>query len=151
MTVLLWCTFEQDVNRIFPIYAGATNQAQKGCNTKSREIPQLQYAKDRGREGVNPGFEKIETKDSKCGRDVLFGGLNFIREVQKIKHFLQLSNSLLMIRQFLSNIDLTSYNSGLSGTSDLRQNGEGGEYGYLQSGFPGTLCGIPKCTVHLCM
>ncbi len=36
------------------------------------------FAKDRGGGGVNPGFGKIETKDSKYGRDVLFGGLQFV-------------------------------------------------------------------------
>ena len=38
-------------------------------------------SKDREREGENIGFGKIATKDSKYGRDVLFGGLNFIIEV----------------------------------------------------------------------
>ena len=38
-----------------------------------------------GGRGVNAGFGKIETKGSKYGRDVLFGGLNFIIEVQKVK------------------------------------------------------------------
>ncbi len=34
---------------------------------------------------VNTGFGKIKTKDSKYGMDVLFGGLNLIIEVQKMK------------------------------------------------------------------
>ena len=38
-----------------------------------------------GGRGVNPGFGKIETKDSKYGRDELFGGLTFIILVQKMK------------------------------------------------------------------
>ncbi len=38
-----------------------------------------------GGRGVNPGFGEIETKDSKYGWDMLFDGLYFIIEVQRMK------------------------------------------------------------------
>ncbi len=50
---------------------------------KSRIFSSLKIG---GGRGVNPDFGKIETKDSKCGRGVLFGGLRFIIEVQKVSY-----------------------------------------------------------------
>ncbi len=81
----------------------------RGATQSPGKYPIFSSLKIGGGRGVNPGFGKIDTKDSKYGRDVLFGGLNFFIEVQKIKKmFYNFSiRKIRMIGQFLSNNDLT--------------------------------------------
>ena len=57
----------------------------RGATQSPGKYPIFSSLKIGGGRGVNPGFGKIDTKDSKYGRDVLFGGLNFFIEVQKMK------------------------------------------------------------------